>query len=180
MADRVSVGIELTFDPDTESRLRKLWQRMEDAGVPTLARHTHRQHRPHVSVAVADWIDLAVVRDAVASVTPPPRIPVQLTSVGMFPGGVMWLGVVMTQELMDFHRAVHDQLHGVGVVSQAYYRPGRWTPHCTLAPLIGEEHVSRAFRVALAELPLSGWLVGAWLARHTADAAEYHPMLTFP
>jgi hypothetical protein len=81
MSTRVSAGIELVFDPDTEHRVRQLWHRLEDAEVPTLATYTHRQH---LSVVVADWLDPDVVRDALVSVVCPIPLRVTLESVGLF------------------------------------------------------------------------------------------------
>lgn len=176
MSTRVSAGIELAFDPDTEDRIRQLWYRLEDAEVTTLASHTHRQHRPHLSVVVADWLDLDEVRDALASVVCPLPLPVTFESAGLFPSGVLWLGVVVTHALLDLNLAVHRALDQAGIVGWPYYRPGHWTPHCTLAPHVAADVVESASRLALGALPFTGWIVASDIVRHTTELAEYHPL----
>jgi hypothetical protein len=49
------------FDDQADAAVRRLWQRLADAGLPSLATRTHRQHRPHVSLAVAE--SLAGIKD---------------------------------------------------------------------------------------------------------------------
>src|SRR5262245_57133769 len=51
---RMVAAIELYFEPVAERRLRTLWTALDEAGVPTLGDHTHRRHRPHLSLACAD------------------------------------------------------------------------------------------------------------------------------
>ncbi|MGH3727134.1 MAG: 2'-5' RNA ligase family protein [Micromonosporaceae bacterium] len=176
MAERVSAGIELAFDAETETRIRELWTRVEAEGVAPLASHTHAQHRPHLSVTVADWLDVTVVRDALAALPYPTGLPVDLRCVGLFPGGVLWLGPVVTEELLTLHHEIHRALDRAGIVCWPYYRPGRWMPHCTLAMQVDDHLLGAAARLASDALPISGQLVGMDLVRHTTDAAEYHPL----
>jgi hypothetical protein len=47
------------FDEDADADVRRLWQRLADAGLPSLAVRTHRRHRPHVSLIVAESLAAA-------------------------------------------------------------------------------------------------------------------------
>lgn len=176
MADRVSAGIELAFDALTEQRLRDLWLRLEEAGVATLHTHTHRQHRPHLTVTATDWLDIAAVRDAVASLPAWTPLPLRLSYVGMFPEGVLWLGPVVTGPLLDLHREIHQALARAGIDTRPYYPPGRWTPHCTVSPDVTPEQLPIAVSMIGASLPVSGHVVALDLVRHTTEDAEYHPL----
>jgi hypothetical protein len=180
MADRVSAGIELAFDPATERRISDLWLTLEAAGLETLASAGHRQARPHLTVTVSTWLDLPAVRQAVSAVPWPDPLTIDLTSVGRFPSGPLWLGAVVTEELLAFHHAIHRALDDAGIVGWPYYRPGWWTPHCTLAMTVPDEFLAVATRLALATLPISGSLVAADLVRHTTTAATYDPLLPLP
>jgi hypothetical protein len=60
----VGYAVELLFDPTTEAALKGLWARLGTAGVPSLASRTHRRHRPHISLSVAERIDAAQLRGA--------------------------------------------------------------------------------------------------------------------
>jgi hypothetical protein len=50
----MSRGVVLWPDDDTARAVTEVWAALEAAGIPTLASHTHRRHRPHVSLVVAD------------------------------------------------------------------------------------------------------------------------------
>jgi len=61
------------FDDQADAAVRRLWQRLADAGLPSLATRTHRQHRPHVSLAVAESLanaDPAPLRSVLMSRRP--------------------------------------------------------------------------------------------------------------
>ena len=42
-------ALEFFFDGEADTAVRALWQRLERAGVPSLATRSHRRHRPHVA-----------------------------------------------------------------------------------------------------------------------------------
>jgi hypothetical protein len=44
--ERVAHAIEMYFDDRADASVRKLWQVLADAGLPSLATFTHRRHRP--------------------------------------------------------------------------------------------------------------------------------------
>ena len=49
-------SIELVFDPDTESAIRRIWDDLAAAGIPSQAPAS----RPHVTLAVAERIAAGV------------------------------------------------------------------------------------------------------------------------
>ena len=65
----------------------------------------------------ADWTTLAVA----------------LSGFGIFPGAntILWAAPVVTQDLLDRHRAWHEALPEIPV--HPHYRPGAWVPHVTLS-----------------------------------------------
>ena len=118
-----------------DAAVRDLWHRLDDAGVPSLARHSHRRHRPHVSLAVAGAIPPRT-RDALRAdlaLLAMPRL--WLYTLGTFPTeqNVLFLGAVVDTELLAVHSAAHDVLAGRVRQPWAYFLPGAWVPHCTLA-----------------------------------------------
>jgi 2'-5' RNA ligase len=46
---------------------------------------------------------------------------------------VLFLGAVVTGDLLALHARVHQALADQPVTRSPYYLPGQWTPHCTLA-----------------------------------------------
>lgn len=126
-------AVELLFDPTTERALKGLWARLETAGVPSLASRTHRHHRPHISLSVAERIDAAQLqgaRDFLATT----HLDVTLYAPAVFPRpGVLYLSVIPTLALLRLHQEVHATLRDGMVAPRDGYSVGAWMPHCTLA-----------------------------------------------
>jgi 2'-5' RNA ligase len=92
---------------------------------------------PHVSFHVAESYDAAALKPAlerVASTSPPLRV---LTAgLGIFTGAthpVIYLPVVRTAALSEFHRKVWEAANEACDECMAHYEPARWVPHITLA-----------------------------------------------
>lgn len=128
--------MEMFLDAEADAAIRGLWRRLDAAGVPSLAGHTHRRHRPHVSLAVAGTIPPRT-RDALRSDLALLALPtLWLYTLGVFPTkrSALFLGAVVDTELLAVHSAAHDVLAGAVRQPWAHYLPGAWVPHCTLAP----------------------------------------------
>lgn len=140
-------ALQLFFDEAADQQVRELWQRLDKAGVPGLATQTHRRHRPHVTMAVAGTIP-AAARKAIAAELYRLSIPdLWLYTLGTFAGDepVLFLGAVVDTEILAVHSAVHDVLAGKVKNPSAYYFPGAWVPHCTLAQGITDEQLAAGF-----------------------------------
>ena len=126
-------ALEVLFDPTTEAVIKGLWARLETAGVPSLASRTHRRHRPHVSLAVAERIgtqQLESLQERLAAT----HLDITLYSPAVFPRpGVLYLSVVPTLALLRLHQEMHATLRDGIVGPRAGYSVGAWVPHCTLA-----------------------------------------------
>ena len=139
----VALAVCLLFDRRSERAVRALWDRLERAGVPSLRSHTHGRHVPHVSYAVLRSWDLAAVSAAVAGLGA--LAPVELTfdGVGLFRRGRAWLLAGAAAEFVTRQERVVDVVTATGAELHKHYRPGRWLPHCSVAP-----------RAQLAQLPV--------------------------
>ena len=115
---------------------------------------------PHVSLADSEDLDAERFRpvlEAFARETPP--LACSLASVGLFATreGVVFLAPLVTRELLDLHDAFHRRFGEYGARSSAYYRPGNWVPHCTLAMGATATASAEAVRLCLdAALPIRG------------------------
>lgn len=139
-------SIELIFDDDTESTIRRIWTELAAAGVPSQAPAA----RPHVSLTVAQRID-SRVDAALAPVLD--RLPLDCTlGATLIFGrshGVLARLVVPTLELLDLHAEVHRRCAPhlePGPVANVL--PGQWTGHVTLARRVGPGQLGRAQRIA--------------------------------
>jgi 2'-5' RNA ligase len=139
-------SIELVFDPDTEAAVRRIWDNLAGAGIPSQAPAS----RPHVTLAVADRI-AADVDELLRPVSR--RLPL-----GAAIGAPVLFGranvvfarlVVPTSDLLDLHAEVHRLCRPhlePGPMSNSL--PGQWTAHVTLARRVGGAQLGRALRIA--------------------------------
>lgn len=149
-------ALELFFDPDADSAVRDLWRRLDDAGVPSLAGRGEQRHRPHVTLAVAGSIPQAARRSVSAEVARLSIPSLWLYTLGTFPGeeAVLLLGAVVDPEVLALHATVHDCLAGRVTNPSAYYFPGAWIPHCTLAQGISRDQLTAGFDALLPMDPI--------------------------
>jgi 2'-5' RNA ligase len=143
----VAQALEFYFDDDAEDAVRALWRLLDRAGVPSLASATHRRHRPHVTFAGGGAIPAAVRRDLRTDLARLALPRLWLYTLGAFPTSAnhVFLGAVTDAELLAVHVAVHDTLAGRVRDPWAYYLPGAWVPHCTLAQDLTPDQLTAAF-----------------------------------
>ncbi len=159
------------FDGQADAAVRQLWQRLADAGLPSLATRTHRRHRPHVSLAVAESLtdaDPAPLRSMLMSRRP----ALSLYTLSTFPEatGVLFLGVLVTAELLAFHADMHAALDGQPIRHWAYYLPGNWIPQCALAEGLDRPETGRAFELLADYRPITAEVTSAGI-KDTATGA---------
>lgn len=140
-------SLECYFDGEAEAAVRALWQRLERAGVPSPLSGEYGHHRPHVTFALGSVIPPAARRDLATDLARLALPRLWLYTLGSFPtsNNVLFLGAVTDAELLAVHVAVHDTLAGRVRDPWAYYLPGAWIPHCTLAEDITPAQLAAAF-----------------------------------
>jgi 2'-5' RNA ligase len=141
---RMAQGIVLLLDDDADTAVRACWRSLDEAGLPSLLTHTHGGHVPHISLVVAESIEvgewLAVLREGWFG---GPPVPVRLGPVGTFPeGGWVFLGV----EGLDSsaHTRLVASLGDDVSDPWEHYLPEMWVPHCTLAGGLEADEVDAA------------------------------------
>lgn len=130
----MSLAVCLLLDDRADATVRRLWQRLEDAGVPTLLTHTHRHHVPHLTWAGLLRYDLEAVRTALEALPEQPPLPLHLDAFGTFRRSRCWLGPAVTPALVQRQAAVVAAVAETGAELHRHYAPGAWVPHVTLAP----------------------------------------------
>ena len=131
-------SVELLLDDALDGAVRRQWDRLAAAGLPSQARHPGASNRPHVTLTVSTvpWSAAveAALADAVIGSLP---LAVRLGAPLVFAPGprcVLARLVVPSPALLALHARIHaaaepDRAPG-GVPHTA---PGEWTPHVTLA-----------------------------------------------
>ena len=147
-------GIVLLLDSEADAAVRAYWQRLDDAGIPSVRSWTHGRHVPHISLVVAERVKVGAWLDALREgFFAGPPVGIRLGPVDAFrDGGWVYLGV----EGLD--RAAHRDLVtslGDDVADRwEHYLPGAWVAHCTLAGGLDAGRVSDALAVLGAAAPI--------------------------
>jgi len=153
----VSRGVVLWPDPSSSEAVSALWKELSAAGLPSLQTHTHRLHRPHVSMVVAQELDVASTSLNVGP-TPPVPIPFRVEMAGVFPGGVLVLPVVPSVELLAEQQRISTAIDDIAIGRWPFTWPGAWSPHMTCAYGLTGPQIDDALAIAFKYLPLVGHL----------------------
>jgi 2'-5' RNA ligase len=169
-------ALELLLDPDLDDRVRRAWDLLAAAALPSQARHPHPTNRPHITLAMADDLDHGFRAELSAELA---VLPLAVCLDGLVVLGnrrrtVAWL-VIPSAALIRLHRAVHEAVrpavHSVATASPSgppLLRPDRWVPHVTLASRMSSEQTGTVV-AALGGLPA---------ASGTADGARSYDTVT--
>jgi 2'-5' RNA ligase len=132
----MALAVCLLFDGQTDRALRRLWDRLEDLGVPTLRSHTHGRHVPHLSYAVVRDGDSDAIRSAVRTLPDGGPVVVRFDGLGLFRRGRSWLVPAVASDLVRRQEMVVAAIAATGAELHRHYDPGAWMPHCTVAPRV--------------------------------------------
>ena len=148
--------VELLGDDGLERGGRAAWRRLDQVGLPSLARHQHPTNRPHLTLASAEpWPPAAAAALAEALRALP--IEVRLDRLCFFGGrtGVLAWTVDGGSALRDLQAQVWSALDGADRNPQ--HDPATWTPHISLARRLPPDQAPLA-AVALSGIAPSGTL----------------------
>jgi hypothetical protein len=174
----VALAVCLLFDRPTDRALRRLWQRLEDRGVPTPITHTHGRHVPHLSLAVLRSWDLDKVRAAVEALPDAGPTTVQFDAVAAFRRGRMSLVPAVTSGLAARQERVVEVLGASPDELHQHYVPGVWTPHVSVATRVRLEQTPLVLEAAYEMVPLVGSLTHAALV--DAGTGTVYPLAVVP
>ena len=154
---------ELYFDPSTEECIRGAWKAIiDEAGIS--ASMPDGGYRPHVSLGVCNYLEPNAFEKELstfaASVT---SFRLSVPNIGIFSTseGVVFLGVTVTEQLLNVHAAFHEIFKRHAQDQREYYTVGRWVPHCTLAFGLSEHQIVEAVTICRQiDLPISAEVKG--------------------
>jgi 2'-5' RNA ligase len=164
------LALELAIDSPLADRVRDVWMEMtrQGLGVDMLAAGA----TPHVTLGVFDQIDTQRAPEVLAAfASQTAAIELEFASIGTFPGGIVFLGPIVVDELLEANRALHHATADLSTSPWPYYLPRGWVPHCTLAEKLPPERVGDAVILAhaLLRFPLLSRL-------HSLQLVEFPPV----
>jgi 2'-5' RNA ligase len=146
----MSFAVQLYFDARSDRAIRRVWEGVASSGLPFPLRDSG--NRPHVSLAIYGEIDVPVCTNRLNSFakTLSPFV-LSIASLGIFSAEktVVFLAPIVLPSFLDLHRQVHQVLQDVAALPTAYYLPGHWTPHCTLATRVPPAFLSQVVWIGL-------------------------------
>lgn len=129
----MALAVCALFDAAGEHLIRGLWARLEDAGIGSLASHTHGHHHPHLSYAVLREWEFDRVRDTLGGLPDGHRFAATVQGTVVFPRGRVALAVAVPAEVALRQARVTSVLMATGVQLHKHYRPTSWIPHVSVA-----------------------------------------------
>ena len=129
----MALAVCLLFDTRSEVLVREMWSRLEEAGVATLATHTHGRHYPHLSYAVLRSWELGRVHEALAAL--PAAEPWMMSFHGTlaFPRGRAALAPAVTADMALRQWRIATALKATEAELHRHYESGQWLPHVSVA-----------------------------------------------
>jgi hypothetical protein len=132
---RQTYAVELHFDAAGEKAVQRTWSDVDRIGIASIG-STHHGARPHLALAVCDDVDPVRIAATVAreiSGVPAPVVRVSHLGVFLHPVPILFLGVVVTHELLHLHGLVLKALRWAAPTMWGQFREGRWVPNVAVA-----------------------------------------------
>ena len=170
----MAMAVCLLLDDRSEAAVRRLWQRLESDGVPSLLTHTHGRHVPHLSYASLLRGEVGPAISALSELPPAPPLPLHFDGLGLFRRSRCWLAPAATPDLVTRQQAVVAALVATGAEVHRSYLPGEWIPHLTLAPRLHLADLGRSAQAVYDVLPLSA--TATRVAIIDTRTGEHHPV----
>ncbi len=162
-------SIELLLDERADTAIRRLWQSLADAGLPSQLTVTSDTNRPHITLLAAERIE-PDVDEALTQLTGLFPLDVVVGAPLVFGGGRLTLArlVVASQPLLNLHEQVYTCSLPFAPKLFAHSRPGHWTPHITLGRRFTPAQVGDALAIARFTADIPATITG--LRRWDGDA----------
>ncbi|MEV6429816.1 2'-5' RNA ligase family protein [Nocardia sp. NPDC051463] len=152
-------SVELLLDDAADTEIRRQWQLLADAGIPSVAAKTAETTRPHITIAVAKelWprIDHVLEQQSFR------QFPVRLGGLLVFGSRhpILVRAVVPSEQLLAVHRRIFSIVAQCpGVPSNLH--PDEWTPHVTLARRVSHQQLGEAVHVVARDRDFPATIVG--------------------
>lgn len=129
-------GIVSLLDAEASQTVVDVRQRLDDElDVQTPIQN----HYPHFSYQVANHYDDERVSEVIRGIANEQEpFTVRTNGIGVFSDSdplIVYIPVVRDSHLSAFHSRIWGEGETAGSDFQEYYRPERWTPHITIAPV---------------------------------------------
>ena len=151
----MALAVCLLFDARSDMLVRDLWSRLEDAGVATLATHTHRRHQPHLSYVVLRSWDVTRVQEALAALPPAEPWTMSFHGTLAFTRGRAALAPAVTADMALRQWRIATALAATDAELHHNYVAGQWVPHVSVATKAQGSKLTTVVKAVADVLPLT-------------------------
>src|SRR6266436_5923177 len=140
-------AVEMFFDENADKRVREIWDDLARAKVNSFM--IDGGYHPHVTLGVLEGYTSPGFENEFRAFCKRDALPIKFDCLGIFPRpeGVVYLGAVVTEQLLTVHREFQTRFSGLMSGVRPYYLPGNWIPHCTLAYGLSVDAIPSAVEV---------------------------------
>ena len=105
----MTYSIGVYFDETTEVEIRRIWQVLAECQI---ADYLHlSNNRPHLTLSIFEDLDLDKTSDILCKLAGEfPILEISFQSVGIFPYSTVFLAPLVSHELLNFQRELHEKL----------------------------------------------------------------------
>jgi len=176
----MACDICLFLDCETENTIRRTWSILRTRGLSSPLLRSGG--KPHLTLAIWENLDPDFILDDIADFAKTHRVfPVTFSSIATFgpESGTVFLGPVFTPPLIIVHDQLYRIFREVKDISEGFYRPGSWVPHCSLTLGLPPEDLTRAIDTCMdiISLPIKGWIKEIGLL--TFDRESVHSIRSY-
>jgi 2'-5' RNA ligase len=165
----MSFVLELQFDLSSETFVTEVMQQLKDSGLPSNL--LEKSVSPHLTFLASEtMLDKRTLEKLDKLLESQTALLLSAVSLGTFVNeqGVLFLGVVVNQALLDIHFSVYDCVIQSSPQLNPYYVPERWVPHITLATGLTREQLAQAVERIELTLPVELGVSRLALVRYPA------------
>jgi hypothetical protein len=174
----MAIGVSAWFDEKSEHQIRMIWKDLHERSINSTL-HTG-PYRPHITFGINEKLNVDKFAESIQNkLGGNGPIPFILPSIGIFTEPLAGIfNVTVTDELLKFHDTVQKLMAKYGSDQVPYYLPGRWNPHCTLAPDLTKDKLSDFAKYAAGlQLPIEGMINRIGVIDTPAEIELYEIML---
>lgn len=142
-------AIQVYFDRANHDLITQVWGALKDTNL------SHEMfdgvYLPHFTLMIGAVADITKLETALAEYAhQSPPFVISFAYLGVFPTNpsVVFLGLTVTSQLLDYHQAFHQRFASYFTEQRAHYLPGHWVPHCTVGFKLAPEIVPDVVAVA--------------------------------
>lgn len=161
-------SLQCHFDDATDRHIRRIWSDLKEAGLPS--RPIDSGFFPHLTFILGESDSPNELQDILLSAeTIQQEFGILFTSLSTFANdaGVIFLGPVVTSDLLDIHQKLWMIFQKAFLSVNPFYVPHRWFPHCSLATRLSRDQADDAFGVLSAlDLPFSARCISLNLVKY--------------